>query len=297
MSIRLEMLQVARVAPKLLGDSTDLVRQFIRSQFNPDGSGRDRDGEPDIYYTVFCLESALALQMPDCATATRGYLQSMGDGEDLDFIHLCCLIRAWACVGMPNTSPLWRRNVRDRIATFRTADGGYAIDPRGPGTAYGCFLGLAAHQDLREPLPAPEGLVTCLDSLRTKDGGWSNVATIQGRATGGATLATAAATTVLRHLNTPIPEEVEPWLRAQAHPQGGFRAAPDAPIPDLLTTATVLHTLSGLGADLTSLQEPCLDLVDSLWTNAGGFHGHWADDHLDAEYTYYALLALGHLAL
>lgn len=29
----------------------------------------------------------------------------------------------------------------------------------------------------------------------------------------------------------------------------------------------------------------------------GGFHGHWADDHLDVEYTSYALLALGHLSL
>lgn len=297
MSIRLEMLQVARVAPKLLGDSTDLVRRFIQSQFSSDGAGLDRDGEPDIYYTVFCLEAGLALQMPDCGVATRRYLESMGQGGDLDFIHLCCLIRAWACVGLQHTSPTWRRAMRERIAAFRTGDGGYAIDPRGPGSAYGCFLALAAHQDLREPIPSPEGLLACLGSLRTTDGGWSNVTAIQGPAAGGATLATAAAVTVLRHLNADIPEEVEPWLLAQAHPQGGFKAAPEAPIPDLLTTATVLHTLSGLGADLANLQEPCLDLVDSLWNNAGGFHGHWADDHIDAEYTYYALLALGHLAV
>ena len=29
MSLRLEMLQVARLAPKLLGESTDLVRRFV----------------------------------------------------------------------------------------------------------------------------------------------------------------------------------------------------------------------------------------------------------------------------
>ena len=34
-----------------------------------------------------------------------------------------------------------------------------------------------------------------------------------------------------------------------------------------------------------------------LWSAAGGFHGNWADDTLDPEYTYYGLLALGHLAL
>ena len=36
---------------------------------------------------------------------------------------------------------------------------------------------------------------------------------------------------------------------------------------------------------------------DSLWNAAGGFHGNWTDDTLDCEYTYYGLLALGHLSL
>ena len=45
------------------------------------------------------------------------------------------------------------------------------------------------------------------------------------------------------------------------------------------------------------IREPCLDFVDSLWTNRGGFFGTWADDAADCEYTYYALLALGHLSL
>jgi hypothetical protein len=52
-----------------------------------------------------------------------------------------------------------------------------------------------------------------------------------------------------------------------------------------------------LNADFGKIKEPCLDFVDSLWSNAGGFHGHWGDDHLDCEYTYYGLLALGHLSL
>jgi len=44
MSLRLEMLQVARLAPKVLGDSTDLVRQFILHQQNADGGFKDRAG-------------------------------------------------------------------------------------------------------------------------------------------------------------------------------------------------------------------------------------------------------------
>ena len=72
---------------------------------------------------------------------------------------------------------------------------------------------------------------------------------------------------------------------------------PTAPIPDLLSTATTLHALARLGKPLDDIKEPCLDFVDTLWTNHGSFYGHWADDQLDSEYTYYGLLALGHLSL
>lgn len=48
---------------------------------------------------------------------------------------------------------------------------------------------------------------------------------------------------------------------------------------------------------MEKLKEPLLDYIDTLWTAKGGFHGSWEDDDLDIEYTYYGLLALGHLAL
>ena len=64
-----------------------------------------------------------------------------------------------------------------------------------------------------------------------------------------------------------------------------------APIPDLLSTATALHALDGLQVDFAALRDPCLDYLDSLWTGTS-FCGSWADDALDSEYTFYALLAL-----
>jgi hypothetical protein len=79
------------------------------------------------------------------------------------------------------------------------------------------------------------------------------------------------------------------------HPESGFYAAPAAPIPDLLSTATALHALSAMGVPLDALREPCLDFVQSLWNGAGAFSGSWADGTPDCEYTYYGLLALGHL--
>jgi prenyltransferase beta subunit len=94
----------------------------------------------------------------------------------------------------------------------------------------------------------------------------------------------------------PVAASAGRWLLGQIDPQGGFRAMPKAPIPDLLSTATALHALACLEIPLPSdAKEATLDFLDTLWTADGGFHGHWADDSLDAEYTFYGLLALGHL--
>ena len=47
MSLRLEMLQVARLAPKVLGDASELVQNFLTNQQNSDGGFKDREGKSD----------------------------------------------------------------------------------------------------------------------------------------------------------------------------------------------------------------------------------------------------------
>jgi prenyltransferase beta subunit len=114
----------------------------------------------------------------------------------------------------------------------------------------------------------------------------------------GALNATAGAVTLIRHLGFPVNQRVAEWIMEQAHPEGGFRAVPAAPIPDLLSTATALHALSAMDYRIPAMvHEKCMDFLDTLWDAQGGFHGHWADDFLDPEYTFYGLLALGHLSL
>ena len=76
------MLQVARLAPKMLGDSTELVRQFFVAQQNPDGGFRDRSGRSDLYYTVFGLEGLIALQMPLPGERLIKYLEPFGTGAN-----------------------------------------------------------------------------------------------------------------------------------------------------------------------------------------------------------------------
>jgi prenyltransferase beta subunit len=294
MSLRLEMLQAARRAPRLLGESTPLVARFFRSRQTPSGLFPDRQGRGDLYYTVFGLEGLTALASPPNTAVLRNTLLEWRDHPPADLVHLCCLARAWAWVegGVPAETAAV---LSARLARYRAADGGFSPEPGAArGTAYGCYLALGAYQDLGRPLPEAERLADALAALRPADGGWANSAA--SRAAGSATNPTAAALAVLRQLGRPRPPEAADWLLAQAHPQGGFRAAPQAPLPDLLSTATALHALAGMNVPLpSSLKERCLDFVDSLWTNAGGFHGHWADDALDCEYTWYGLLALGHL--
>jgi prenyltransferase beta subunit len=303
MSIRLEMLQVARLAPRLLGDSAELVRNFVRRQQHADGGFKDRSEQSDLYYTVFGLDCLAALQVEADAPGVRGYLERFEGGADLDFVHLCCLARCRAALerleGSANkhSVPPHRDDILRRIEQFRTADGGYnpaaSAKPGACGTAYGCFLAFGAYQDLRAPMPESLRLSECLSQLRTPDGGWANERHIKT----GATNATAASIILLRQLHQPVDRATGDWLLARFHSEGGFLAAPQAPIPDLLSTATALHALSGLERDISGIREACLDFIDTLWTNEGAFHGHWGDDMLDVEYTFYGLLALGHLSV
>ncbi len=330
MSLRLEMLQVARLAPKLLGESADLVRDFLLRQQNGDGGFKDRAGQSDLYYTVFGLDSLLALRAEIPTGRIEQFLRPYGGGDGLDFVHLCCLARCWAAWAnwrqgpMPSSQSGAHRQILRQIETYRSKDGGYnPASSSDFGTAYGCFLALGAYQDLKAELPDSGGLAQCLKSLETSDGAWTNSIPVNSdrfvpesalgvsqldssvshsalrmpHSAVGSTNATAAAVTVLRQLSAPIPSKVGDWLLARCHPQGGFLAAPQAPIPDLLSTATALHALAGLQVSYESVKEKCLDFIDSLWTNEGAFHGHWSDGALDCEYTFYGLLALGHLSL
>lgn len=299
MSLRLQMLQIARVAPKMLGDSADLVRAFLERQFSPEGGAVDRDGRPDLYYTIFALAGLQAMQADDRISHQQSaichWLRAHGDGAHLDFVHLSALARCWAAIGLDHAPAGLADSVLARIETHRSRDGGYDADTHADhGNAYGCFVALGAYQDLAREIPEPLRMVQCLKFLETPDGAWANARGLKI----GSTNATAAAVTLLHQLRVPVNQGVGDWLLAQVHPEGGFLAMPNAPMPDLLSTATALHALSCLDREVPpAVRERCLDFIDTLWNAEGGFHGHWADDHLDAEYTFYGLLALGHLSV
>jgi hypothetical protein len=287
------MLQVATLGARALGESAQLVRDRLLQTVGPRGGGPDRDGRDDLYYTIFwlsCLE-ALASNPPN-QSKTQAFIESHHSGENLDLIHLGALARCRAALGL--SDKLVEESLLKRIESFRSLDGGYDAAPTQPtGNAYAAFVAFGAHQDLGHEIPAPLELVRSLKRLESRDGAWGNLPALPR----GSTNPTAAAVTLLSQLQMPLNASVADWLLGQVHPQGGFMAMPLAPIPDLLSTATALHALACLETPIPSaIKEACLDFIDSLWSAEGGFHGHWNDDHLDAEYTFYGLLALGHLS-
>jgi prenyltransferase beta subunit len=261
-SLRLQLLQVARLAPRLLGDSTELVREFFRQQLSSEGAGLDRAGRPDLYYTIFALAGLQAMDADVPRDKVEAFLHTQGDGASLDFVHLSALARCWAAVGRERMPRGLDQALLERIETFRKPDGGYEGDAKlAHGTAYGAFVALGAYEDLGKKPPHLLKLIQSLKRLETPDGAWSNVP----GARVGATNATAGAVTLISHLGFPVNDRVGDWLLAQAHPQGGFLAAPGAPMPDLLSTATALHSLAAMDRRQPGeVHERCLDFLDSL---------------------------------
>lgn len=272
---------MAAKAPNLLRDGTRQVIDFVRSQIHDDGGFRDRAGASDLYYTAFGIESLAALKAEWPTDRLREYLRAFGTGDALDFVHQCCLTRCWANLDHPPDLT----ELAQRIEAHRSRDGGYnATTGSDTCTAYDCFLALGAYQDLDQPMPEPDRFVSAIGAMA------------HGANPPRLTPILAAIATLCCAVNQPVPASLSDDLLA-CHPStGGFAAAPNVPIPDLLSTATALHALHNIGADFSAIREPCLGFLDTLWSDRGGFCGSAMDNTLDCEYTYYGLLALGHLS-
>jgi prenyltransferase beta subunit len=271
------------------------VTGFLCVSQDPCGGFRGRDGRPDIYYTAFALDSLSALDsMPANLSAVEKWVDSFGAGEDLDFVHKTCLVRCWSHLpGLP-VSRATRRQLAASLEICRAPDGGYSTTPSPiNGSVTGTFFALGAYDDLNMIPPSPLKALASLDRLRTPDGAFAN----QPGMTDGTTLATAGMAILNARLHRRTDPRIGQWLLAQCHCEGGVLASPQAPLPDLLSTATALYAMHTQRFRLDGTRiRACLGFVESLQETSGGFCGQWTDDTADTEYTFYALLSLGCLA-
>lgn len=292
MSRTRHMLRVATRAGKWMedDDAADVIR-FVQSQMQPDGGFRGRAAVSDLYYTVFGGSCLLALGKPPAIGPFRRYLDSFGNGESLDFVHVASLARCWAALPYPLSLGRGRK-LLPRLEGYRAADGGYNPDSAAAarGTVYGSFIAFLTYEETGGTLPEPEAMLAGLESLRTAGGGYANAPATDA----GITTATSAAVLLRHWLEGKQDPEAIAALRRCECADGGFLAFERAPSADLLSTATALYALRAAGSQPARI-EPHLDFIESLWDDCGGFRGHPADPVADCEYTFYALLALGAL--
>ena len=229
------------------------VTDFVLSRQNPDGGFRGRGSDSDLYYTVFAAASLKALGHPVPAFRIWKYCRSFGLGEELDLAHLVCLIRLRMAFPM-------RRRTRRRLSE--------QLQKHSAASAYGLFLKLLAGDDP----------------------GAADAAHEERAVSPGDPTTTLAASLVVHRQNE---DETAGILLTRAAVSGGFKPTDQIEVPDLLSTATALFALTTAGIALDEIQVPCFQFVESLWRDSGGFAGHCDDAFEDAEYTFYALLAIG----
>ncbi|MGQ9660873.1 MAG: prenyltransferase/squalene oxidase repeat-containing protein [Kiritimatiellia bacterium] len=271
-------------------ESLRKVADFLRGQLTPEGGFANRAGRSDLYYTMFGIDGLRTLGEPLEFPSLRSYIENFGSGEGLDLVDLACLVRCRSALfGLNPNHPHTRTSVKT-LSSYISVDGGFAMRKGAAhGSAYANFLACLAYESVGLTVPNPHRVARSLATLQTEDGGYCNEpglaeATVP---------ATAAACVTLIRLGQAVDRATIEWLLSRCESDGGFRATSDAPWPDLLSTATALYALKLTAVDLAQLREPCLDFVESLWDESGGFVGHEDDSLCDCEMTFYGLLALG----
>lgn len=255
---------------------------FVESQRTEEGLFVGRSAEEDCYYSLFGLSLMHAFGRGVSDTAAKR-LHTLWRQPSLDGVHKACCVRCFALAGDPMAAKRASRAFRGlrMIGALRTAGG---VGP------YEAFAGVAAMEDYGLSPHIRLLIRIMLRHCRCAEGGYT-------RYGGGAVTApVTAAALVLRTRFGLAPDHASvDWLMRCCR-RGAFLAHPEAPQPDLLSTAV---SLTALGPGPGGLQrdhiEALVAFVESCWHVSGGFVASPGLKIPDVEYTYYALLALGGL--
>ncbi len=285
-----DMAACAHRAAAYLDQDAHTTADFIHVRQQENGGFAGRSADADLYYTGFALACLNALDALPPKRPVAPFLDRFGAGAGLDLIHLCSLVRCHKLLSPKLHDQPLRQNLLQSLQALRIADRTYntAVDAT-TGSIFGSFLAAYAYRDLEEPFPELEKTIALIQMLRTPDGAFANDAdTDQGTAP-----VTAAALLLLRHWGATDESRAIEWLRREVYRDGGYTVHASIPLPDLLTTATVLFTLRTLDLLLDKLREPALEFIELHLDEKGGFCSSILDMRPDCEYTWYGLLAMG----
>ncbi|MFA6294602.1 MAG: prenyltransferase/squalene oxidase repeat-containing protein [Victivallales bacterium] len=306
--ISMDVFSIASSAKKQLDD--DAVRKitaFVMSRMNGDGGFQGKSSSSDIYYTFFALATLAGLGASKPVSPVLSYMKKI-EVDKLGFIDLYCMacmqplitylrmpikLRPLALASARKSKIFTGRAAHElvgRLEGYRSKDGGYNQNVRNSkhGTVYAAFLACQAYDNLGLEIPDKTGILDSLENLKSSDKGYAN----QPDMPYGTTTATAASAIIMQYLLGKPPQPVEQWLLGQLLPTGGFRASPQTPIADILSTATAVLALKHMGHKFENRQG-IIEFVEEHWDESGGFFGSMLDPYCDCEYTFYALLTLG----
>jgi prenyltransferase beta subunit len=297
-----KLLEIAGKSRKYLSsEACSSILHFIKNQQNRDGGfcGRNHS-DSDLYYSMFAILVNDALT-DEKVEGLCEYIDSFEGGGNLDLIHLAALSRLYASTNCRVPDSV-KKSILCSIEKYRSHDGGFhhIAEFAENASPYGTFLAYFTYKEFELTPPDKDPLLRALLSSRTPDGGFSNIP----ESGCGTTNATVAAIILLQEfhalprIESDVIEQTKKdalaFLDTMSFSEGGFKAVGDAPLPDILSTATTLFAFNELNYMVPkTFQKKIMVMIEEHWSSSGGFFGNQADTLPDCEYTFYALLALG----
>ena len=268
---------------KLSREAQERIRKYIRSQMDDCDFFIDKSGRGDVYYTFFGLMLSYVFGVKiDCHKVRVRLEDNRPDEHDL--IHYAAYARSVMVLDLLEGKSA--KLILSRLFSAETKTlPSFTKFPHGDEySPYSVFVLLSLAEDFGLMIENKRHMLERLDLYRVNNGGFSNVtgeisATVN---------ATAAALCVRGQLGGyKINEDVE-YLCNLQDKSGGFFAAAQSPVPDLLSTATALFALSCYRK--APLVDPCA-FIEAHWLDSGGFAPTLFEDKSDVEYTFYGVLA------
>lgn len=288
-SITIKLLKTLQRGYDALGEQAkQLMADFIISQRSADGGFVNKQGESDLYYTAFGTLLQYIFNIKFSTEELNDYLDKI-DAAGLDLIHYAAYMRCRLLASIAERSKLGaalkilsRKEIREQ----QSFDVWPNNDKDSP---YSKFIWHSLLEDTNNHKGNDSETIATLERYNVPNGGFSN---LKGQAIASAN-ATSAALMVMGQLDgyNKDSQGIAYLLKSQL-PSGGFKAADNTHMPDLLSTATALFTLRCYGVEPRySAQE----FIEAHWLDNGGFGATILDSSSDVEYLFYGLLALGTL--
>ena len=283
----------------------------------------NRRGQEELYYTAFGLRGLAILNAltPDIANRAITYLiEEARQGSP--WRTAIMTTSWWDALALCEEAAGARvaDALREESATatchglneLRRDDGGWAkTNMEGNGSVYHTFLAACTYGRMDRELPEPERVDAFTRDLEQPEGGFLEnryskrpgtngttagiVLSVMRR--GGGTLATAVAAAgwqnlpdiLKRSVTRPLSRHGRFMLSLRDDDEGGFRATPNAPFADLLSTYTALFSLRTLGQLVKDVGHAAIRYARSLEAPGGGYAGFAMEELTDCEYTFYGL--------